>query len=86
MNDVPIGRNGNRHERAFATWGDEMNRRARGGIPGLSFSWKRALGISGAKASLSRKTGVPLTESGLERKLGRSILRVLLGGIFGGKR
>lgn len=86
MNDILIGRNDTAAKAAFATWGDEMNRRARGGIPGLSFSWKRAFGISGAKASLSRKIGVPLTESGLERKLGRSILRALLGGIFGGRR
>jgi hypothetical protein len=38
---------------------------------GFSFSWKRALGISGAKASISRKIGIPLTRSGRERKLGR---------------
>lgn len=38
---------------------------------GLSFSWKRAVGISGAKARISRKIGIPLTRSGRERKLGR---------------
>ncbi|MDX9713971.1 MAG: hypothetical protein RBT37_00935 [Dissulfurispiraceae bacterium] len=41
------------------------------GIPGLSFSWKRALGISGAKASISHKIGIPLTRSGRQRKVGR---------------
>jgi len=41
---------------------------------GFSFSWKRALGISGAKASISRKIGIPLTRSGRERKIGRMIL------------
>jgi hypothetical protein len=43
------------------------------GIPGFSFSWKRALGISGAKGRLSRKIGVPLTRSGRQRKVGRAM-------------
>lgn len=42
--------------------------------PGLSFSWKRAIGLSAAKARLSRRIGIPLTRSGRERKLGRSLL------------
>ncbi len=42
---------------------------------GLSFSWKRALGISGFKARISRKIGIPLTRGGIERKIGRTILR-----------
>ncbi len=44
-----------------------------GGKFGFSFSWKRALGISGAKARLSRKLGIPLTRSGRERKIGRVV-------------
>lgn len=40
-------------------------------IPGLSFSWKRATGISGAKQKISRKTGVPLTKSGRQKKIGK---------------
>jgi hypothetical protein len=39
------------------------------------FSWKRALGISGAKAKISRKTGVPLTKKGRQQKVKR-ILRL----------
>lgn len=39
-------------------------------IPGVSFSMKRALGISQAQAKLSRKLGVPLSKSGRQRKLG----------------
>lgn len=39
-------------------------------IPGVSFSAKRALGISQAQAKLSRKLGVPLSKSGRQRKLG----------------
>jgi hypothetical protein len=42
-------------------------------IPGVSFSWKRALGISGAKARLSRQLGIPLTRSGRQRKIGRAL-------------
>jgi hypothetical protein len=40
---------------------------------GFSFSWKRALGISGAKSRLSDRSGIPLTRSGLDRKIGRSM-------------
>jgi len=46
---------------------------------GFSFSWKRALGISGAKQSLARKTGIPTTKQGLERKIGAALLSALLG-------
>jgi len=49
-----------------------MSRRS-SGIPGLSFSWRRALGISQAQARLSRKLGVPLSRSGRQRKVGRSL-------------
>ena len=43
------------------------------GIPGLSFSWRRALGISQAQARLSRQIGIPLSRSGRQRKLGSSL-------------
>jgi hypothetical protein len=45
----------------------------RSGIPGLSFSWRRALGVSQAQARLSRKLGVPLSRSGRQRKAGREM-------------
>jgi len=48
-----------------------MSRRR--GIPGFSFSWKRALGVSQAQARLSRKFGIPLSRSGRQRKIGRSL-------------
>ena len=48
-------------------------------IPGLSFSWKRALGISQAKQKLARETGVPTSKAGLERKIGNLILKGLFG-------
>ena len=47
-------------------------------IPGLSFSWKRALGITKIKQNISRTTGVPMSKAGMERKLGNTIIKVLL--------
>ena len=48
-------------------------------IPGLSFSWKRAVGITGVKQKIARKTGIPTTKQGLERKIGGFILKSLFG-------
>jgi hypothetical protein len=45
----------------------------RKGIPGLSFSWKRALGISAAKGKLARELGIPLTRQGRQRKVGKAM-------------
>lgn len=46
-------------------------------IPGLSFSLKRAVGITAVKQKIARKTGIPTTKQGLERKVGRMILKGL---------
>ncbi len=46
-------------------------------IPGISFSWKRALGITKLKQQISRKTGIPLSKSGVERKIGKTILDII---------
>lgn len=59
-----------------------MVRKSSTGIPGLSFSWKRALGITQAKQNFARKTGIPTTKAGMERKIGSLIIKSL----FGGKR
>ena len=48
-------------------------------IPGLSFSLKRALGITQAKQRLARKMGIPTSKAGLERKIGNVILKTLFG-------
>lgn len=48
-------------------------------IPGLSFSWKRAIGLTRAKQEFARQTGIPTSKAGLERKIGRAIIK----GIFG---
>ena len=53
-------------------WEVRMSRRRRG-IPGVSFSWKRALGISAAKARLSRQISIPLTRYGRQRKVGAAM-------------
>lgn len=49
-------------------------------LPGLNvtFSWKRALGVTNVKRSIARKTGIPTTRQGLERKIGNAII----GAIF----
>lgn len=54
-------------------------RKSSTGIPGLSFSWKRALGITQAKQKKARQTGIPTTKSGIERKIGKMILKSIFG-------
>ena len=46
---------------------------------GFSFSWKRALGITGAKQKFARETDIPTSVNGIERKVGRSVINLLLG-------
>ncbi|MDE6805909.1 MAG: hypothetical protein K2J05_03795 [Muribaculaceae bacterium] len=48
-------------------------------IPGLSFSWKRALGVTQVKRDFARATGIPTTKAGLERKVGKMVLNAVLG-------
>jgi len=55
-----------------------MARKSSGtGIPGLSFSWKRALGITQAKQKFAKQTGIPTSKAGVERKIGKMILDAL---------
>ncbi len=42
--------------------------------PGLSFSWRRATGLSALRGRLARRTGIPTTRSGLDREIGRSLI------------
>ena len=46
-------------------------------IPGVSFSWRRAIGITKRKQKIRRKTGIPMSKSGMERKIGKTILDIL---------
>ena len=48
-------------------------------IPGVSFSLKRALGITKIKQNFARETVIPTSRSGLERKIGNSIIKAILG-------
>ena len=56
-----------------------MAKRTNTGIPGLSFSLKRALGITQAKRDFTNSTGIPTTQAGIERKIGSTIIQVLFG-------
>lgn len=53
-------------------------------IPGLSFSLKRAVGLTALRTKVSRTIGVPTTKQGLERKVGAMVIGALFG--TGGKR
>ena len=48
-------------------------------IPGLSFSLKRAVGVSAVKQKISKKTGIPTTKQGLERKIGGAVVKAVTG-------
>lgn len=48
-------------------------------IPELSFSWKRALGVTQAKQQLAKRTGIPTSKAGLERKIGKMIIKSIFG-------
>lgn len=48
-------------------------------IPSMSFSWKRALGVSKIKQNISRATGIPMTRRGLEKKIGNAVLKTIFG-------
>lgn len=43
------------------------------GIPGLSFSWKKAFGVTKAKRKIAKATGIPTTKSGRRNKLGKML-------------
>lgn len=45
------------------------------GLPGTSFSPRRALGVDVIKRNIAKATGVPLTNQGVERKIGRTIIK-----------
>jgi hypothetical protein len=41
--------------------------------PGLTFSWKRALGVTKVKRSIAKATGIPTSKTGRRSKVGRWI-------------
>lgn len=46
-------------------------------MPGFSFSWKRALGITQVKTRFARKIGISTSKQGWERKIGHSLVKIL---------
>lgn len=44
------------------------------GLPGTSFSPRRALGIDKVKREIAKATGIPTTKQGFERKIGRIVV------------
>lgn len=56
-----------------------MKKKSSIGIPGVSFSWKRALGITQAKQKIAHAIGIPTSKAGVERKIGNAILKMIFG-------
>lgn len=48
-------------------------------LPGVTFSLKRAVGVTKVKQKIARATGIPLTRQGLERKIGGAALKAVTG-------
>lgn len=44
-------------------------------IPGLTFSLKRAIGITKVKQQIAKSTGIPTTKQALERKIGGALIK-----------
>lgn len=45
----------------------------------MSFSWKRALGMTKLKREFTKATGIPTTKVGVERKLCGVIIKAIFG-------
>ena len=45
--------------------------------PGVSYSWRRAIGLSGFLNGIARRTGIPTSRSGRERKVGQFVIKAL---------
>ena len=48
-------------------------------LPGVTFSLKRAVGVTKVKQKIARATGIPLTRQGLERKIGGAVVKAVTG-------
>lgn len=48
-------------------------------IPGVSFSWRRLLGIDKVKREIAKTTGIPTSKAGMERKIGNVIIKTIFG-------
>lgn len=52
----------------------KRTKRRRSSVRGITFSWKRLLGIDLLKRRIAKDTGIPTTKAGIERKLGGAII------------
>ncbi len=50
-----------------------MAKRKKFKIPGVTFSWKRAFGVTKVKRKIAKATGIPTSKSGRRNKLGRML-------------
>lgn len=66
----------------FLQYHKMVRRKINFSIPGLSFSWKRALGITQVKRNIAREIGIPTSKSGLEHKIGKTILKTIFGKLY----
>ena len=48
-------------------------------LPGVTFSLKRAVGVTKVKQKIARVTGIPTTRQGLERKIGGAVQKAVTG-------
>lgn len=46
-------------------------------IPGVSFSLKRAIGVTNLKRLFTKTTGIPTTKACIERKIGGMIINTI---------
>ena len=44
---------------------------------GITFSWKRLLGLDQIKRNIAKQTGIPMTQAGIERKIGSAIIALI---------
>ena len=56
-----------------------MAKKKKPSIPGVSFSWKRALGVTKMKREFTKATGIPTTKAGIERKVGEAVIDKIFG-------
>lgn len=54
-------------------------KRKRKTTKGVTFSWKRLLGLDQIKRNIAKQTGIPMTKAGVERKIGSAIIALIIG-------
>lgn len=57
----------------------KRTKKRRSRVRGVTFSWKRLLGVDLLKRRIAKETGIPTTKAGMERKLGGAIISFIFG-------